>query len=358
MQTERMRGNMKHTIVRAIKIIIKVAVSSFNILTFCMFTYYLYEEWQGWNVGQEKAYRYYAKALERGEAPYWDQAMEILAPYLLPEWHIERESCHYDPYHIRVSYECWLMEGERDIVGFYVTVSEKNESSDSNGYPLGESRYVLQTDLVQQVFCNTLIDCNEAYYQARGHYVFVPLSSMRRNDHIFGFMNYYGGLEFDVVASKDKEGMEWLFGEAYKRMYAWQQRTEAAIETDFCLAAEEETDERQTYHLAFREAYDDVAAEQFDRLIAEILAYADSKRAKKVMEYYAAWMRPQTDGPDAPDEGGTYHSVRRGDCLWELAATYYGSGALWHIIYEDNRAVIGADADLLREGCVLFIRER
>ncbi len=352
-----MRGKMKHTIVRAIKIMIKAAASGFNILMFCMLVCFLYEEWQAED-GVQEEFRYYTKTLEQGGEPYWDLAQEMLAPYLLPEWQIERESCSYDPYQIRVSYECWLMEGERDVVGFYVTVSEKTGSPAQISRPVGDGSYVMQTDFVQQLFCNTLVECNEEYYQSCGHYVFVPLSSMRRNDRVAGFLNYRGGIILDVVASKDKEGMEWLFREAYQRMRAWQQRIKAAMETDIRLASYDTAAEGETYHLAFREPYDGATAEQFDRLIAEILAYADSERAKKEMEYYAGWLGPQPDGQEAPEEGGTYYSVRRGDCLWELAAEYYGSGALWYLIYEENREAIGADANLLREGVVLFIRER
>ena len=52
--------------------------------------------------------------------------------------------------------------------------------------------------------------------------------------------------------------------------------------------------------------------------------------------------------------------VRRGDTLWALAAAELGPGASaadiavrWRLVYQRNRAVIGADPDLIRPGQLL-----
>ena len=70
---------------------------------------------------------------------------------------------------------------------------------------------------------------------------------------------------------------------------------------------------------------------------------------------------PNLAGPASPavpatTESGTYR-VRRGDCLWTIAARSLGPGAgaaaieaAWHDWYRVNRDVIGADPNLLLPG--------
>ena len=56
-----------------------------------------------------------------------------------------------------------------------------------------------------------------------------------------------------------------------------------------------------------------------------------------------------------PDETGMItYVVQRGDTLWKIAARFYGSGLLWHRIYQDNAASI-RNPNLLRVGQVLKI---
>lgn len=43
------------------------------------------------------------------------------------------------------------------------------------------------------------------------------------------------------------------------------------------------------------------------------------------------------------------YTVKAGDTLWKIAAEYYGDGALWTKVFEDNKDVI-ADANLIRVG--------
>jgi nucleoid-associated protein YgaU len=44
------------------------------------------------------------------------------------------------------------------------------------------------------------------------------------------------------------------------------------------------------------------------------------------------------------------HIVQPGDTLWDIAATTLGSGAEWRRIHALNRALIGADPDLIHPG--------
>ena len=66
---------------------------------------------------------------------------------------------------------------------------------------------------------------------------------------------------------------------------------------------------------------------------------------------------------DVPPQTGTV-VVRRGDCLWDIAARHLGRGAAdaaiaeaWPRWYQTNRAVIGDDPDLLTPGTRLVVLE-
>lgn len=53
-------------------------------------------------------------------------------------------------------------------------------------------------------------------------------------------------------------------------------------------------------------------------------------------------------------EAETY-TVESGDCLWNIAKSYYGDGSLYTFIYEANEDVIGGNPNLIYPGQVLVI---
>ncbi len=49
------------------------------------------------------------------------------------------------------------------------------------------------------------------------------------------------------------------------------------------------------------------------------------------------------------------HTVVRGDSLSKIAKTYYGHAGKWKQLYEANKAVVGANPDLIKPGQILVI---
>lgn len=62
----------------------------------------------------------------------------------------------------------------------------------------------------------------------------------------------------------------------------------------------------------------------------------------------------ETKNSPKPTTTKTY-TVVRGDCLWNIAKKFYGSGAKYTIIYNANKGVIGGNPNLIRPGQVLTI---
>ena len=56
-----------------------------------------------------------------------------------------------------------------------------------------------------------------------------------------------------------------------------------------------------------------------------------------------------------PTPAAQTYTVVRGDCLWNIAKKFYGSGAKYTVIYNANRGVIGGNPNLIYPGQVLTI---
>ena len=56
----------------------------------------------------------------------------------------------------------------------------------------------------------------------------------------------------------------------------------------------------------------------------------------------------------APSTNQSY-TVKRGDCLWNIAKQFYGSGAKYTLIYNANKGVIGGNPNRIYPGQVLTI---
>ena len=49
------------------------------------------------------------------------------------------------------------------------------------------------------------------------------------------------------------------------------------------------------------------------------------------------------------------YTVKKGDCLWNIAKKFYGSGAKYTLIYNANKSVIGGNPNLIYPGQVYTI---
>ncbi len=58
---------------------------------------------------------------------------------------------------------------------------------------------------------------------------------------------------------------------------------------------------------------------------------------------------------DTSPAGGQTYTVKKGDCLWNLAKKFYGGGAKYTAIYNVNKSVIGGNPNLIYPGQVLTI---
>lgn len=61
----------------------------------------------------------------------------------------------------------------------------------------------------------------------------------------------------------------------------------------------------------------------------------------------------KADSEKEPDTKKTGYVVEEGDCLWDIADKQLGDGMFWGGLYEQNKAVIGENPDLLYVGITL-----
>lgn len=79
----------------------------------------------------------------------------------------------------------------------------------------------------------------------------------------------------------------------------------------------------------------------------------DIKIAAEKPQASAVPQRETTNSP-APEDSQAY-TVVKGDCLWNIAKKFYGSGSKYTIIYNANQGIIGGNPNLIYPGQVLTI---
>lgn len=74
------------------------------------------------------------------------------------------------------------------------------------------------------------------------------------------------------------------------------------------------------------------------------------------MEKPKASVEPQREAAASPAPAAAQsYTVVKGDCLWNIAKKFYGSGSKYSIIYNANKSVIGGNPNLIYPGQTLTI---
>lgn len=79
-----------------------------------------------------------------------------------------------------------------------------------------------------------------------------------------------------------------------------------------------------------------------------------TKTVNIVMDRAVAEPRRELGTSPRPSQDASY-TVVKGDCLWNIAKKFYGSGSKYALIYDANRKMIGGNPNLILPGQVLTI---
>jgi LysM repeat protein len=89
-----------------------------------------------------------------------------------------------------------------------------------------------------------------------------------------------------------------------------------------------------------------VKLKQYREYATKVVAVTISKKKKT---------RAVEDAAVPTSGGAQSYTVKKGDCLWNIAKKYYGSGSKYNTIYNANKSVIGGNPNLIYPGQVLTI---
>ena len=78
------------------------------------------------------------------------------------------------------------------------------------------------------------------------------------------------------------------------------------------------------------------------------------KKREKNGNKKRAKVRKTSNRTSSKSKAGKY-TVKKGDCLWNIAKKFYGKGAKYTVIYNANKKVIGGNPNLIYPGQVLTI---
>ena len=112
------------------------------------------------------------------------------------------------------------------------------------------------------------------------------------------------------------------------------------------------SDEMVDHNTEIAMAYNELVAERPDIMewlmeTQEAVDRAESERFRSV--------KADIEKEKSDVKKGSY-TVKKGDCLWSIAEEQLGDGMRWSDLYEDNRAVIGEDPNLIYVGIELQLQ--
>lgn len=239
--------------------------------------------------------QYVRLAKETDVPPYYDAVRESFDRYLLPGQEVVIVDSSYRAcdnawdYEIRENYTLALCQSGEEKFRFWAQVREaENISEDAQDiYPLENSKCVVLSDFVQQAFCRMLTECEEQYREENGCYVFSkkPVANWEERPYTAIY-----GLGLCEAFSFEREGMEWLFREAYLRMHEWQEKSGEKMHTDIWISRHFVPDWRESdypkHRLDFSESYGEEQRELFGEMAQEVLEETESLS----MYYRKTWL--------------------------------------------------------------------
>lgn len=162
----------------------------------------------------------------------------------------------------------------------------------------------------------------EVEFEAR-----FPMRNYPYSRNVSGFKNYF---DMFKELKEDKESFRFVVSRTTPNgKRTWDTNLLVALE-DFTV--KESADEGDDVIIAFRlRQYKSYGSKTVKIVSTKPTTTSTSKKARPVEN-------PQTGA------SGTTYTIKYGDCLWNLAKKYYGSGAKYTIILNANRAALDADA--------------
>lgn len=325
-----------------------------------------------WETGLDSGFkRYeweYAKVLERDGDPLWPEAERMLQDYMLEDQTVRVEEHSWHPYEPNARYVCFLQEDGKDLFPFWVrAVNDEEETVIPEGTSLWErirqekdfmAHVAFYTDFKEQLFRYCLLKSNQEYYERCGGYHVLRLEyPFYQESWRFAVWNFEEGL---VLSSfYDMDGMETVFRESYEKMREWQRQIPADLSQTIRISKN-----APEYFLSFTEEYGAQQQEVLDALCEERYAYNLTLSGEE-MGWYAEVMEEQerkeraSEAEMTEEAGNTegFYTVRAGDCLWHIAEEALGDSMNWKELYDQNKALIGGDPNLLLPGTVLHLPE-
>lgn len=239
----------------------------------------------------------------------------------------------------------------------------------------------IMTDYPAWLFASTLyLTMEEGIHAGKWDYC---LDASMPSDSQYA-IPYYSLLEEPLVLFSDAPAneIEPVFRAVYERMHEIQMQVDADLsqEIRFGVNAEAEWEAYQKYQpeenfASLEEWLDTMAVEGYNtwkRVCGEYvppheisfyLPYEEggAELFDVLMEdrdrYLAHMDLLKENGEAEPiNKDNKKYTVQNGDCLWNIAETFYGDGGLWVSLYEENREVIGENPDLIFAGTQLNIR--